>query len=176
MDQSSGSCEEDIMRHKGAHRPSRTKQGVAAWALHIANSRRRATRAAKSNCFLEGIPLAWLLARQVRWRIQPVDDVTDMFWKIQVASLAFWHNGVKRSILKTPSRGLAWPTRHRLHSGRHSDIWQDMRIARWEPAKVLRAVAGERHRTQQRQYGYRTEIGYIHGSPNHEWMVAREPS
>ena len=24
---------------------------------------------------------------------------------------------------KTPSRGLAWPTRHHLHNGRHSDLW-----------------------------------------------------
>ena len=83
------------IRHiESVHRPSRTQLGVAAWALHIGNSRRRATWAARSNCFLEGRPLVWLLARQVRWRNQPVDDVPDMFWKILVVSPAFWHNCV----------------------------------------------------------------------------------
>ena len=176
MGQSSGSCVEEIRRLEGVHRASWNEQGIAAWTLYIANSRSCATWAAKSNCFLEGWPLVCLLARQVRKRIQPVDDVPDMFLKIQVVTPAFWHNGVKWSVPKTTYRGLAWPTRHHLHSGRHSDLWQDIGRARWEPAKVLRAMSGDRHQTQQRQAGRRTERGHLHGSRNHEGIVTREPS
>ena len=65
MGQSSDSCEEEIRRIKGGHRPSGTQQDIVAWALHITKFRRCPTWAARSNCFLEGRPLAWLRAHQV---------------------------------------------------------------------------------------------------------------
>ena len=177
MGHSSGSCEDEIRRLGGVridpHELNKALQREH-YTLPILEDMLHELQGA--TVFFEGRPLVWLLARQVRWRIQPVDDVPDMFWKIQVVSPAFWPNGVKWSVPKTPSRGIAWPTRHHLHSGRHSDLWQDIGTARWEPAKVLRAVSGDRHQTQQRQAGRRTERSHIHWSPNHEGRVARGPS